>query len=794
MAPELVQEKPYNHSVDIWSYGIILYELFVGETPFHTDSLYSLVKKIIKNPIKYYDKMSSEFKNFLKGLLVKDPSKRMSWPDIISHPFLKASSTDLEEEKQIRNKYNKWLRQVGQWNDNFKDFRSSKIDFFQSEIFKFDETADLGFVGANPNKAGKSNKRKNIKDAEMTWANLEETMKNTIYNNHNLSSMFEKFALLVSDDSCMKSSESILKIHNVLHMLSNHQSKIFIVEKNSSKKIKKILKAKMKSKKKNFNSFNHCFLLLSYIYMNDLEDIWQFVLTELSEILVSVREPNLETSLQILKIIQELFNQLQKNFLENKDLMHELIKSKLVQLIFSKNKNIVSKEVLNSSKGRKILSRICYPMPTELLAFPILKKKNISSMNNSYSLQNLSFLSDFHDHIFSIIAKRFEDLHLIKLSDSQRNLIEDWHYLKLVTKSIKFMDNFPNKVNNTKFITNLSYLLKGVHKLSHEKQIIIFLLLIELNKQKIDKIRIGTETIFSILESNLQEKNSLLFSSVLTYFSSLMDDSKFIAQCLKEKPKNFSPVKQGPSMYFHHKMFSILRKILKLNDFKKSTFIQPQICSFGFVIFGAFDGAIKILLANLLYCSQNKDVFFDYLKGFTYFGVKEVIFNLFEKISEEFLLSMKGLVYLFSLIVELITNTKEHFLIIEDLLQESRIKIILNFLNEGLFEASKNWPKKMGGEGVFDECMCNYVLKLLELLFLGIIKNNSKQYMKLLCNQMKTFPNLMNSIINVYLQSMGISKMEPSSSYMGFSAKMENFKSTEYIRSQLLPKREKVKN
>ena len=31
MAPELVQELPYNHTVDLWSLGVIIYELFVGD-------------------------------------------------------------------------------------------------------------------------------------------------------------------------------------------------------------------------------------------------------------------------------------------------------------------------------------------------------------------------------------------------------------------------------------------------------------------------------------------------------------------------------------------------------------------------------------------------------------------------------------------------------------------------------------------------------------------------------------------------------------------------------------------
>ena len=48
MAPELVQEQPYNHTADLWSLGVILYELFCGTPPFFTNSIYTLIHHIVK--------------------------------------------------------------------------------------------------------------------------------------------------------------------------------------------------------------------------------------------------------------------------------------------------------------------------------------------------------------------------------------------------------------------------------------------------------------------------------------------------------------------------------------------------------------------------------------------------------------------------------------------------------------------------------------------------------------------------------------------------------------------------
>ena len=89
MAPELVQEQPYNHTVDLWSLGVILYELFVGQPPFYTNSIYSLIQKIVRDQIKWPENISPAFKSFLKGLLNKKPAERLTWPALLDHPFVR---------------------------------------------------------------------------------------------------------------------------------------------------------------------------------------------------------------------------------------------------------------------------------------------------------------------------------------------------------------------------------------------------------------------------------------------------------------------------------------------------------------------------------------------------------------------------------------------------------------------------------------------------------------------------------------------------------------------------------
>ncbi|NXB82083.1 STK36 kinase, partial [Donacobius atricapilla] len=100
MSPELVEERPYDHTADLWSVGCILYELFVGTPPFYTNSIFQLVSLIVKDPVKWPMTMSPVFKSFLQGLLMKDPHQRLSWPELLSHPFIAGRVTVIDDTEE----------------------------------------------------------------------------------------------------------------------------------------------------------------------------------------------------------------------------------------------------------------------------------------------------------------------------------------------------------------------------------------------------------------------------------------------------------------------------------------------------------------------------------------------------------------------------------------------------------------------------------------------------------------------------------------------------------------------
>jgi len=91
MAPEIFENngKGYSFEVDIWSVGIIMYQLLTGNLPFKEYNLYEISKEILSFQPEFLDvsKLSIITADLIKQILVKDPMKRPSINQIVYHYF-----------------------------------------------------------------------------------------------------------------------------------------------------------------------------------------------------------------------------------------------------------------------------------------------------------------------------------------------------------------------------------------------------------------------------------------------------------------------------------------------------------------------------------------------------------------------------------------------------------------------------------------------------------------------------------------------------------------------------------
>ena len=113
IAPEVLQES-YNEKCDVWSIGVILYLLLIGQAPFDGEDDDIICQKIISEEIDYENnkkikELSNEAVDFMKKLLEKNPDKRISSAQALEHVWLKKYAPHTKVNKAFSKKIYKNL-------------------------------------------------------------------------------------------------------------------------------------------------------------------------------------------------------------------------------------------------------------------------------------------------------------------------------------------------------------------------------------------------------------------------------------------------------------------------------------------------------------------------------------------------------------------------------------------------------------------------------------------------------------------------------------------------------------
>ena len=103
-SPEIINGEPYNYKTDIWSLGVVLYEMCCLKLPFESNNIAQLSIKIMKgkyDPIP--NKYSRNMANLIKDMLNLDQKLRPSITEVMQSPLIKNYSINKYSNKSYKN-------------------------------------------------------------------------------------------------------------------------------------------------------------------------------------------------------------------------------------------------------------------------------------------------------------------------------------------------------------------------------------------------------------------------------------------------------------------------------------------------------------------------------------------------------------------------------------------------------------------------------------------------------------------------------------------------------------------
>ena len=110
LSPEILENKPYDAKSDIWSLGVLLYEMMTFKMPFNASSLPMLSVKIMRGnytpPPSVYTK---DLREIVSKCLMVNPSKRPTIQEILRMPIIQNRIRNFLDEIQYNKEFSRTI-------------------------------------------------------------------------------------------------------------------------------------------------------------------------------------------------------------------------------------------------------------------------------------------------------------------------------------------------------------------------------------------------------------------------------------------------------------------------------------------------------------------------------------------------------------------------------------------------------------------------------------------------------------------------------------------------------------
>uniref|UniRef100_A0A3B3VR84 Protein kinase C n=1 Tax=Poecilia latipinna TaxID=48699 RepID=A0A3B3VR84_9TELE len=154
IAPEILVGQKYTFSVDWWSFGVLVYEMLIGQSPFHGDNEDELFESIRIDTPNYPKWLTSESRSLLELLFVREPSRRLGMVgNIRAHSFFQLINWSALEKRQVEPPYKPKVKSPSDYSNFDRDFLSEKARLTNCDkklLATMDQSAFRGFSFINP--------------------------------------------------------------------------------------------------------------------------------------------------------------------------------------------------------------------------------------------------------------------------------------------------------------------------------------------------------------------------------------------------------------------------------------------------------------------------------------------------------------------------------------------------------------------------------------------------------------------------------------------------------------------